>query len=437
MAIHLNSLADPKRLADVQGLLEQGRLPEARRACLSWLAEAPALAEVSFLLARVAMAQGDTVESLKRYAEVTAGAGDLASSAQLGLAMAQGQLGDKRGAEATLRGLLARTPNHFLAYLRLGELLEARGAEEEALHAYFAAVVHAQKQGRWRGDDTTAPVIRPLVHHAMAFVDAGRRELFLGLLKPLRALHGRAALRRIERGLLIYLGELPARYADSRQQPVFFYVPGLPATPYPDRSMFPWLEELEQATTAIRQEMRVTRNQSNAYAPFLGVDAEMLPPGLLAGERGTPAWDAYFFYRHGMRDENHALQCPATTKALERAPLVRIREHAPEICYSALAPGTHILKHRGITNTRLTVHLPLDIPEDCALVVGGEIHVWQEGRAMVFDDTFEHEAWNRSAHSRVILLMDTWNPHLDEIERAAVTDLVAGIGDFNRRAEPT
>lgn len=437
MVIHLNNLADPKRLADIQGLLEQGCLSEARWACLSWLAEAPALPEVSFLLARVAMAQGNAAESLKLYAEVATGVGDIATSAQLGLAMAQAHLGDKRGAEGTLRGLLARTPNHFLAHLRLGELLETRGAEEEALHAYFAAVVHAQKQGRWRDDDTTAPVIRPLVRHAMAFVDAGRRELFLGLLKPLEALHGHAALRRIERGLLIYLGELPAHYADSRQQPVFFYVPGLPTTPYPDRSLFPWLEELEQATTAIQQEMRVTRNESDAYAPFLGVDAEKLPPGLLAGARGNPAWDAYFFYRHGVRDEIHALQCPATTKALELTPLVRIREHAPEICFSALAPGTHILKHRGITNTRLTVHLPLEIPEECALVSGGEIHVWQEGRAMVFDDTFEHEAWNRSAQSRVILLMDTWNPHLDEIERAAVTDLVAGIGDFNRRAEHT
>ncbi|MEE7566058.1 aspartyl/asparaginyl beta-hydroxylase domain-containing protein, partial [Xanthomonas sp. Kuri4-3] len=108
------------------------------------------------------------------------------------------------------------------------------------------------------------------------------------------------------------------------------------------------------------------------------------------------------------------------------------REHAPEICFSVLAPGTHILPHRGVTNTRLTVHLPLVVPGQCALRAGGELHEWQEGHALVFDDSFEHEAWNRSTESRTILLMDTWNPHLDLPEREAIEHLVAGIGDFNR-----
>ncbi len=53
---------------------------------------------------------------------------------------------------------------------------------------------------------------------------------------------------------------------------------------------------------------------------------------------------------------------------------------------------------------------------------------------MTFDDTFEHEAWNRSTHTRVVLILDSWNPDLSEAERAAVTDLVAAIGDFNSSA---
>ena len=112
-----------------------------------------------------------------------------------------------------------------------------------------------------------------------------------------------------------------------------------------------------------------------------------------------------------------------------------IREHGPEVLYSVFTPGTHLLPHRGVTNTRLVSHLPLLVPEDCAINVGGELHHWQEGRVVVFDDTFEHEAWNRSKKTRVVMIYDIWNPYLDDAERAAITDLVADIGDFRQSVE--
>jgi aspartate beta-hydroxylase len=80
-------------------------------------------------------------------------------------------------------------------------------------------------------------------------------------------------------------------------------------------------------------------------------------------------------------------------------------------------------------------HLPLVIPEgDCKLVVGGEAHAWQEGRCVTFDDTFLHEAWNRTDRQRVVLILDTWNPYLTEPECIALRDLVEKIGEFNMGA---
>ena len=125
----------------------------------------------------------------------------------------------------------------------------------------------------------------------------------------------------------------------------------------------------------------------------------------------------------------HALQA-----ALDALPLVRIRANAPEVMFSVLTPGSHILPHRGVTNTRVVCHLPLVVPEDCALVVGGETHVWREGEAVAFDDTYEHEAWNRGSSTRVVLIIDVWNPHLTAAERDAVAVLVEAMGDFNRAA---
>jgi len=51
---------------------------------------------------------------------------------------------------------------------------------------------------------------------------------------------------------------------------------------------------------------------------------------------------------------------------------------------------------------------------------GGETREWTEGNAFAFDDTIEHEAWNRSDRRRAVLILDTWNPHLSEREREAV-----------------
>jgi aspartate beta-hydroxylase len=83
------------------------------------------------------------------------------------------------------------------------------------------------------------------------------------------------------------------------------------------------------------------------------------------------------------------------------------------------------------------VHLGLRIPEGCALhLIGVEEVGWQEGRCFAFDDTFEHEAWNRSGETRVILLGDIWNPHLRAPEREVLAELIPAIGDFNRATAP-
>ena len=49
---------------------------------------------------------------------------------------------------------------------------------------------------------------------------------------------------------------------------------------------------------------------------------------------------------------------------------------------------------------------------------------------MMFDDTFQHGAWNHSDEPRLILLMDCWNPHLSEAEKIAVKQIVEAIDAF-------
>ena len=77
-----------------------------------------------------------------------------------------------------------------------------------------------------------------------------------------------------------------------------------------------------------------------------------------------------------------------------------------------------------------TVHLPLIVPDGCGFRVGAETRVWEPGKAFVFDDTIEHEAWNDSDQPRAVLILDTWNPYLSEAEREMVTALTAGVGAY-------
>lgn len=343
--------------------------------------------------------------------------------------------GDAGAAEGTLRRCLQLAPDTFVARLRLGTALERLGKSHDALLAYFKAINTAQAQGRWLSDASTAPALRETVKQAMDYVDRGRRQLFDDVLQPLRQRYGRDELRRVDRCLAIYLHERTANLPDPRQAPKFLYFPELPAQPFYARKRFPWQDRLEAAGERIRAELREVLEQGEPLDSFLQTGLREEADGYLRASGSKPAaWDAFFFFRHGERLADHCARCPQTTALLEATPLVRIRDHAPETLFSVLRPGTHILPHRGVTNTRLVTHLPLIVPSDCALRVGGETHVWQPDRCVTFDDTFEHEAWNRSDQTRVVLILDCWNPDLSEAEQAAVTDLVEAIGDFNASA---
>jgi aspartate beta-hydroxylase len=348
------------------------------------------------------------------------------------LGAAQMDAGDFAGAVASLRACVQQAPHMFVARLRLAMALEQLGQQDAALLAYFNAITTAQAQGRWLSDASTAPALRDVVKRAMDFVDVGRRQLFETTLEPLRQRYGSAELTRVEQCVAIYLNLQPANLPDPRQAPKFLYFPGLPPTPFYSRDRFPWQRALEDGAPRIREELREVLAQPDRLESFLqsGLPEEAAAYLRASGDQPA-AWDAYFFYRHGARFDAHCERCPQTAALLAGAELVHIRDHAPETLFSVLRPGTHILPHQGVTNTRLVSHLPLIVPPDCALRVGGETHVWQPDQCVTFDDTFTHEAWNRSNETRVVLIFDTWNPDLSAAERAAVTELVAAIGDFH------
>jgi len=103
----------------------------------------------------------------------------------------------------------------------------------------------------------------------------------------------------------------------------------------------------------------------------------------------------------------------------------------PSILFSLLRPGAHITPHHGFTNARYICHLPLIVPEGCAMRVGSETRAWTEGRACVFDDSIEHEAWNRNPDKlRVVMIFDVWRPELSEAEQRLVSTMLQAVDAY-------
>lgn len=417
---------------EAQQLLRQGRVEEAERAFRSILERDPVNVEALNIVGLIALRNDDVPQALELL-ERAAARDPVEPLTQHNLGLAREAGGDLAGAIACHQRAVQLTPEFHVARLHLGRILELAGRADEAATQYARALQDAQSQGRWLNPDSTPPQLRGTVEHAVLFVRTQRRSAFARLFDPLRARFGAESMRRVEKALRIYFNEEQPAYPDPRQQPTFFYFPDLPTPAYFDRALFPWIPELEARTDDIRRELLALLPSDRGRERVFTTDE--LEQHNLRGLDVPPSWNGYYFYRHGERRADNCAACPVTAAALEKLPLARIREHGPEVLYSVFTPGTHLLPHRGVTNTRLVSHLPLLVPEDCAINVGGELHHWQEGRVVVFDDTFEHEAWNRSKKTRVVMIYDIWNPYLDDAERAAITDLVADIGDFRQSVE--
>ena len=159
---------------------------------------------------------------------------------------------------------------------------------------------------------------------------------------------------------------------------------------YLDPSQFPFIRDLEAAWTEVRDECLAL--PENNFEPW--VQREMYGEG----------WSVYGLIAFGKRIDEALRACPRTAALLTRV------SGLTTAGFSRMAAGTHIRPHVGWVKTVYRLHMGLIVPPDCAMRVGSETRAWREGECLVFDDTVEHEAWNRSDKTRTILLLDFLRP---------------------------
>jgi aspartate beta-hydroxylase len=324
---------------------------------------------------------------------------------------------------AAIDKVLAIEPRNLRAMLQKASLQELQGKPRAAAMTY-RYVLQSVPAGSFPPQS-----LRPVFQHAMQFVAANDRDLenFLeSRLKDLRARYADEPLQRFDRCLQTLLRKQPV----YRPQPSFMYFPRLPALEFYERSDFPWLDSIEAATEDIRAELiNVLQEGPAALSPYVDIPAGM-PLDQWRELNHSRRWGVYYLWQEGVAIPDHIARFPRTVAALEAWPRCDVPGCSPTAVFSILDAKTRIPPHSGVSNTRLIVHLPLIVPPGCGFRVGAERREWHPGKAFVFDDTFEHEAWNDSDVPRAVLILDIWSPHVTSAEREMVSRVSADVGEF-------
>jgi aspartate beta-hydroxylase len=390
--LHMANLAEQARSADGSPGRWLSRLAE-----LAELVEdADDLRQPSFLVRVESFSAEDESLVLRVYREAVGRGDDPEAS------------GGRFALAATTCPVIAE-PCVWLAYIarRRGDPVLSRQWSEQARARLFAlgtawdkrlafeewnAIIEALEQApQRRVPAATTAVTHPRALLEMLIQGAPREESSADMaIKPPDAGAGRKRFHRYIDGL--------AGADRARAGAVY---PDLPSRPWHEPRDIPLVSYLESNYAAIGDEIL------SLDAGRFHRESEGIPR---AGD-----WDVVFLYERGRRHDEVCAACPVTTRGVEGYRTVRTS--AGLIYVSRMRGSTHIERHRGPTNVRLRCHLGIRVPEgDCAIRVGDETRRWEEGKCLVFDDYFDHEAWNHTEQDRLVLIIDVWHPALSPTE---------------------
>ena len=364
-----------------------------------------------------ALRRGDPHKARESFERAVA-AGLADATTCLGLAYACRSLKEYSAAHAAIDKALALEPRNPRALILKADHLAAEGDERAASSFYLAAIKAAPPA------DQLPLELRQELGRAQAMCEryAAKFESFLHDRLRTQDLAEEPFAARFLRSLDILSGKKKVYY----QQPRYYFFPELPQVQFYDRNAFPWLDKVEAATGEIRAELIEVLKDPSKFKPYVQGEPRR-PHNEQEGMLNNPAWSAFYLWQEGHVVAENAARCPATMSALADAPLSRVKNRSPSVLFSLLRPGARIPPHTGFVNTRLICHLPLIVPRDCGFRVGNETRTPVEGKAWVFDDTMEHEAWNQSDQIRAILLFEVWRPELTQKERSLVSAMFEAI----------
>ncbi|KAM9166677.1 aspartyl/asparaginyl beta-hydroxylase isoform 5-T5 [Pangshura tecta] len=286
-------------------------------------------------------------------------------------------IGDNSNAKKVYEEVLSQAPNDGFAKVHYGFILKAENKIAESI-PYL-------KEGLESGDPGT---------------DDGRFYFHLG--DALQRVGNKEAYKWYE------LGHQRGHFASVWQRSLY-NVNGLKAQPWwtaKETGYTELVKSLEKNWKLIRDEGLAVMDKGKGL--FLPEDENLR-------EKGD--WSQFTLWQQGRKNENACKGVHKTCALLERFPEATGCRRG-QIKYSVMHPGTHVWPHTGPTNCRLRMHLGLVIPkEGCRIRCASENRTWEEGKVLIFDDSFEHEVWQDADSYRLIFIVDVWHPELTPQQR--------------------
>jgi len=168
-----------------------------------------------------------------------------------------------------------------------------------------------------------------------------------------------------------------------------------------DNKLFPWVTGIESNWTTIRSELDrvLERRDEFPNVQDITVDAKSITK--------DAGWKIFLLVAYGIKSEANIALCPETWRIVQQIPGLKTA------MFSVFQPGKRLPPHRGPYNGVLRLHLGLLVPDhdsNLGIRIGSEQRRWSEGSALIFDDAYEHEAWNETDQPRVVLFVDFEKP---------------------------
>jgi aspartyl/asparaginyl beta-hydroxylase (cupin superfamily) len=194
--------------------------------------------------------------------------------------------------------------------------------------------------------------------------------------------------------LLIPINKFYDLHVGGPRRPVFYDI----------AATRPELLELDRNYPVIREELLGILPDKRAIPRYHELDE--MQYNISARVDPEKDWKVYPLDIMGVRPQAFCARCPRTTALLDKIPGLF------EAFFSILEGGKSIPAHEGPYRGYLRYHLGLVVPEKDppSIRLKDQVYTWKEGEGVLFDDSWEHEVYNRSGGDRVVLIVDIRRP---------------------------
>lgn len=184
-----------------------------------------------------------------------------------------------------------------------------------------------------------------------------------------------------------------------------------------DPQEFHWTKEIEANWQVIRDELRsvIANSAENPLAKYPQEGEKVV---------GKNKWRTSAMMFWGYQITENCELFPKTWALIKDIP------NLMALSFNLLEEGTTIKPHIGDTNAIARCHMGLEIPASlpsCGFRVGTQTKSWEEGKFFMFNDAYEHTAWNNTRANRYVLVIDVMREQYTHTTNSTASRVLAVI----------